>query len=97
VLIEHARRYIERLQAARLRLLVCDFDGTFCDTVKRFEGLDSRIAPELTRLARSGVHLAFATGRGAKLRKVLQDKLPADVWPMVTMGCYSGSFHLQLG
>lgn len=96
VLILHARRYIERLQAARLRLLVCDFDGTFCDTVKRFEGLDSRIAPELTRLARSGVHLAFATGRGVKLRKVLQDKLPADVWPMVTMGCYSGSFIFSL-
>lgn len=96
MLIQHARRYIERLQAARLRLLVCDFDGTFCDTVKRFEGLDSRIAPELTRLARSGVHLAFATGRGVKLRKVLQDKLPADVWPMVTMGCYSGSFIFSL-
>ena len=96
VLIQHARGYIERLQAARLRLLVCDFDGTFCDTVKRFEGLDSRIAPELTRLARSGVHLAFATGRGVKLRKVLQDKLPADVWPMVTMGCYSGSFIFSL-
>jgi len=96
VLIQHARRYIERLQAARLRLLVCDFDGTFCDTVKRFEGLDSRIAPELTRLARSGVHLAFATGRGVKLRKVLHDKLPADVWPMVTMGCYSGSFIFSL-
>lgn len=96
VLIQHARRYIERLQAARLRLLVCDFDGTFCDTVKRFEGLDSRIAPELTRLARSGIHLAFATGRGVKLRKALQDKLPADVWPMVTMGCYSGSFIFSL-
>ena len=96
VLIQHARRYIERLQVARLRLLICDFDGTFCDTVKRFEGLDSRVAPELTRLARSGVHLAFATGRGVKLRKVLQDKLPADVWPMVTMGCYSGSFIFSL-
>lgn len=96
VLIEQARLYIERLQAARLRLLVCDFDGTFCDTVKRFEGLDSRIAPELTRLARSGVHLAFATGRGVKLRKVLQDKLPGDVWPMVTMGCYSGSLIFSL-
>lgn len=96
VLIENARRYIERLQTARLRLLVCDFDGTFCDTVKRFEGLDSRIEPELSRLARSGVHLAFATGRGAKLRRVLQEKLPADVWPMVTMGCYSGSFIFGL-
>lgn len=97
VLIEHARRYIERLQAARFNLLVCDFDGTFCDTVKRFEGLDSGIAAELTRLARCGINLAFATGRGAKLRTVLQDKLPADVWPMVTMGCYSGSFIFSLG
>lgn len=96
VLIQHARRYIERLQTARLRLLVCDFDGTFCDTVKRFEGLDLRIAPELTRLARSGVQLAFATGRGAKFRKILQDELPADVWPLVTMGCYSGSFIFSL-
>jgi fructoselysine-6-P-deglycase FrlB-like protein/hydroxymethylpyrimidine pyrophosphatase-like HAD family hydrolase len=96
VLIGHARRYIARLQAARLRLLVCDFDGTFCDTVKRFEGLDARIAPQLTRLARSGVHLAFATGRGAKLRQVLQGKLPDDVWSMVTMGCYSGSFIFNL-
>lgn len=96
VLVEHARRYIKKLQTARLRLLVCDFDGTFCDTVKRFEGLDSGIAPELTRLARNGIHLAFATGRGATLSRVLKDKLPADVWPMVTMGCYSGSFIFSL-
>lgn len=96
VLIEHARRYINRLQSARLRLLVCDFDGTLCDTVKRFEGLDSQIAIELTRLARSGVHLAFATGRGMKLNNVLQEKLPADVWPLITVGCYSGSFIFNL-
>lgn len=96
ILIGHARRYIERLQAARLHLLVCDFDGTFCDTIKRFEGLDSQIAPELTRLARNGVHLAFATGRGMKLKDVLQEKLPEDVWPLVTMGCYSGSLIFNL-
>lgn len=96
VLIQHARHYIERLRAARLRLVVCDFDGTFCDTAKRFEGIDARVASELTRLAHSGVHVAFATGRGLKLQKVLQDKLPADVWPMVTMGCYSGSFIFNL-
>ena len=96
VVVEHARRYIKRLQAARLRLLVCDFDGTVCETVKRFEGIDSGIAAELTRLARSGVHLAFATGRGVRLRGVLQNKLPTDVWPMVTLGCYSGSFIFSL-
>jgi hydroxymethylpyrimidine pyrophosphatase-like HAD family hydrolase len=96
LLIQHARRYIERLQTARMRLLVCDFDGTFCDTAKRFDGLDSRVATELTRLARNGMRLAFATGRGLGLKDVLQDKLPEDVWPMVTMGCYSGSFVFNL-
>lgn len=96
VLIEHARSYIYRLQAARFKLLACDFDGTFCETVKRFEGIDPCIAPELTRLARSGVHLAFATGRGAKLKQVLREKLPEDMWPMVTVGCYSGSYIFNL-
>ncbi|MCU7374871.1 hypothetical protein PEC18_29480 [Paucibacter sp. O1-1] len=96
LLIEHARRYITRLKAARLRLLVGDFDGTFCDTVRRFEGLDAGVAAELTRLVRGGLHLALATGRGAKLRQVLREKLPEDVWPRVTVGCYSGSFIFNL-
>lgn len=95
-LLACAQCYIDRLAQARFKALVCDFDGTFCDTVKRFGGLDTQIAPELTRLARSGVHVAFATGRGAKLAKVLRDKLPQDIWPRVTLGCYSGSHIFSL-
>ncbi|WIV97501.1 HAD family hydrolase [Kinneretia aquatilis] len=95
-LVEHARRYIDRLKAAELRLLVCDFDGTFCDTVKRFDGLDEGIATELTRLLHGGLHMAIATGRGAKLRQVLRQKLPEEVWGKVTVGCYSGSFTFNL-
>ncbi len=95
--LAHGRRYLERLEASRLKALVCDFDGTFCDTVKRFEGIDAQVVPELVRLARGGIHLAFATGRGAKLGKVLRQKLPADVWPQVTVGCYSGSHIFSLG
>lgn len=96
VVMGHARRYISRLSSAKLQALVCDFDGTFCDTVKRFEGLDAQIVPELIRLARSGIHLAFATGRGAKLANVLREKLPEEVWPQVTLGCYSGSHIFAL-
>lgn len=89
-------RYIDRLAAARFKALVCDFDGTFCDTVRRFEGLDVQIGNELTRLARAGLHLAFATGRGAKLAKELRKKLPQDIWPHITLGCYSGSLIFRL-
>ncbi|HRH85842.1 MAG TPA: hypothetical protein PLO41_03250 [Rubrivivax sp.] len=96
VVMAHAQDYIARLSGARFKALVCDFDGTFCDTVKRFGGLDTQIAPELSRLARGGVHLAFATGRGAKLAVVLREKLPEDVWPHVTLGCYSGSLIFRL-
>lgn len=94
--ISHGQRYIDRLAAARLKALVCDFDGTFCDTVRRFEGLDILIAQELTRLGRAGIHVAFATGRGAKLAKELRKRLPEDVWPQVTLGCYSGSLIFRL-
>lgn len=83
--------YIGRLKAARFRALICDFDGTFCDTAKRFDGLDHQLALELIRLARGGMYIAFATGRGRKLANVLREKLPQDVWPRITVGCYSGS------
>lgn len=94
--VDHRQRYISRLSTAKMKALVCDFDGTFCDTVKRFEGLDDRVALELTRLARSGVHVAFATGRGAKLAGVLKSKLPKDAWAHFTLGCYSGSHIFAL-
>lgn len=94
--VAHAQQYIGRLAAGQFKALVCDFDGTFCDTVKRYEGLDSQVVSELVRLVREGVHLAFATGRGSKLKEVLQTKLPASVWPHVTVGCYSGSYIFRL-
>lgn len=94
--VQRGQEYVARLQAAHLRALVCDFDGTFCDTAKRFDGLDASLALELTRLAHNGVHLAFATGRGVKLAKDLRDKLPRDVWSHITLGCYSGSYIIGL-
>lgn len=95
-LVARGLAYLDRLRSARLRALVCDFDGTFCDTAKRFDGLDANLVPEITRLARAGIHLAFATGRGAKLASELRSKLPQDVWRKITLGCYSGSYFIEL-
>lgn len=83
--------FIERLQQARFKAIVCDFDGTFCDTVRRFSGLDPSLVPELHRILEAGVRIGFATGRGDSLIGVLQKHLEGHLWRLITLGCYSGS------
>lgn len=92
-----AEAFLARLKAAEFRAIVCDFDGTFCDTVKRYDGLDQELVPDLLRLAEGGMELVFATGRGAKLADDLRAKLPSAIWHRVTLGCYSGSLIFALG
>ena len=87
--------FLSRLGKARFKALVCDFDGTFCDTIRRFEGLDSALVPQLTRLLSAGVRVGFATGRGDSIIKQLK-KIPEEYWPLVTVGIHSGSTIFQL-
>lgn len=93
---QSATNFVDRLASARFRALVCDFDGTFCDTIERFEGLDARLAHELVRLTDAGVRIAFATGRGDSLPDDLRRKLPEHSWSKVTLGCLSGSWIFDL-
>lgn len=86
----------EQLARTRFAALVCDFDGTFCDTDHRFDGLDSRLIPELERLAANGIVIGFATGRGDSLYGDLRKKLDVTVWPNVIVGYYSGSWTAAL-
>lgn len=88
-------RFVDRLAAARFKALVCDFDGTFCDTIRRFEGLDRSLIPELTRLLAAGVHVGFATGRGDSIIAELK-KIPEQFWSRITVGIHSGSTIFQL-
>jgi len=96
--VTHAQDYqdfLSRLAKARFKALVCDFDGTFCDTIRRFEGMDSALVPQLTRLLSAGVRVGFATGRGDSIIKELK-KIPEEYWPLVTVGIHSGSTIFQL-
>lgn len=89
-------RFVDRLAAARFRALVCDFDGTFCNTIERYDGLPPELVSEIARLTDAGVHIAFATGRGDSLADDLRDKLPPRSWPQVTLGLLSGSWIFNL-
>ncbi|CAE6842020.1 MULTISPECIES: hypothetical protein [Paraburkholderia] len=79
------------LERARFRALVCDFDGTFCNTDLRFDGLDSSLIAEIERLAGAGILIGFATGRGDSLHVDLRAKLHQSLWNRVIVGCYSGT------
>lgn len=93
---EAATAFINRLESARFRALVCDFDGTFCDTIERFAGLDQRMVEHIERLTEAGVRIAFATGRGDSLSEDLRRKLSPESWGHVTLGCLSGSWIFDL-
>lgn len=85
------RDFIQRLGDAKIRAVVCDFDGTFCDTERRYEGLDERLVPMIERIVNSGIILGFGTGRGDSLYNDLRKKLSSDIWPKIVVGYYSGS------
>lgn len=83
--------FANRLERARFRALVCDFDGTFCNTDLRFEGLDTCLVSEIRRIAGAGFQIGFATGRGDSLHGDLRAKLDEELWKRITIGFYSGS------
>lgn len=89
--IAAALAFVSRLESARFKGIVFDFDGTCCFTPRRFEGLDYRVANEISRVIEGGLPVAFASGRGDSLQGDLRKSLPQQLWGRVLMGYYSGS------
>ncbi|MES2050139.1 MAG: hypothetical protein V4447_17200 [Pseudomonadota bacterium] len=90
-LFQSSRQFIQDLEAAKFKGLVCDFDGTYCDTNRRYEGLDSSLIPHIERLLSAGIVIGFATGRGDSLQTDLREKISERYWPRILIGYYSGS------
>ena len=80
-----------RLLSAYFGGIVLDYDGTVVDTRCRFAPADEKMTRELARLAGAGVLVAFATGRGASIRRDLQRRLPRNLWPHILVGYYNGA------
>lgn len=92
-----ADAYLQRLRTARIRGVVLDFDGTCCETAKRLDGVDARIARQMERLLDGALMLALASGRGDSLHANLRQRVDARHWRSITLGCHSGATLLQLG
>lgn len=81
----------DRLLATRFVGLVLDYDGTVVDTRDRFSPPLTLIQDELVRVLEADVWVAFATGRGASIRRDLQGFLPSSLWRKVLIGYYNGA------
>jgi fructoselysine-6-P-deglycase FrlB-like protein len=90
-LFDSLREFIRNLELARFRGLVCDFDGTYCDTNLRYQGLDALLVPHIERLLEAGIAIGFATGRGDSLQTDLRTKIKRKYWSQILIGYYSGS------
>lgn len=85
------RAYTRKLEAAKFGAIVFDYDGTLVDTRRRFDGLSTEIAEQLSRLLFAGLKIGVATGRGRSVGVDLRNALPEALWAAVTVGYYNGA------
>lgn len=85
-----ARSAIEALDRAQFSSLAIDYDGTLCGVRERFGTIRNEIAAELVRLARAGLNVGIATGRGKSVRDSLRKAIPEHLWGQFRIGYYNG-------
>ena len=84
-------RGIEQLKAAKIGALVFDYDGTLCETHRRYDPLSTDVGQALTRLLREGAVIGIATGRGGSAAERIREAVPYECWDRVLMGYYNGA------
>ena len=82
--------WLDAVSSARIGAVVLDYDGTVVTTEARLNPPSPELVAELTRLADSGIAIAFATGRGGSAGDALRDAIPERLHSQVTIGYYNG-------
>ena len=84
------------LRRAKLGGVVLDYDGTCCETSRRYELTPEPVRTAITRLLESGMVIGFASGRGASLHRDLRKWIPKAFWGEILLGLYNGALVLSL-
>lgn len=95
-LIDALTQFRERLTLQRFRALVFDYDGTLCDTNKRFDPPAAELVAELLKLARAGIRIGIASGRGQSLYDHLRACITKDLWEHFVLGLYNCGHIVEL-
>ncbi len=87
-----ATAFAETLRAQRFKAVVFDYDGTLCGSQSTDGRPPLSVVEHLVRLARAGIVVGIASGRGGSIQTCLQEVLPQDVLPKVRLGLYHGGW-----
>lgn len=88
--------WLTDVQQATIGGVVVDYDGTVCETDRRFEPPEPSVRAAFLSLLEAGVVVGFASGRGSSLHRELRSWLPFALWERVELGLYNGGLLLTL-
>jgi HAD superfamily hydrolase (TIGR01484 family) len=87
-----AQTFTEAVVAQSFKAVVFDYDGTLCSSQSKDSPPSPVVIDHLTRLARAGIIIGIASGRGGSIQTCLEQTMPADVLPRVRLGLYNGGW-----
>ena len=87
-----ARAFADTIRTQRFKAVVFDYDGTLCSSQSKDAPPPPSVVDHLVRLARAGIVVGIASGRGGSIQACLQDVMPHDVLPKIRLGLYNGGW-----
>lgn len=87
-----ARAFASTIRAQRFKAVVFDYDGTLCSSQSKDGPPPPSVVEHLVRLARAGVVVGIASGRGGSIQTCLEEILPHDVLSKIRLGLYNGGW-----
>ena len=87
-----ARAFVDTIRSQRFKAVVFDYDGTLCSSQSKDGPPPTSVLEHLVRLARAGVVVGIASGRGGSIQTCLQEVMPHDVLPKIRLGLYNGGW-----
>lgn len=85
------RRGIDLLASAKVIGVVFDYDGTLCETHRRYDPLPTDVTDALKKVLKQGAPLGIATGRGGSAAERVREAIPESYWDRVLVGYYNGA------
>lgn len=87
-----AQTFADTICAQRFKAVVFDYDGTLCSSQSKDGPPSGDVVEHLVRLARAGIVVGIASGRGGSIQTYLQEAVPKDVLPKMRLGLYNGGW-----
>ncbi len=90
------RRWRLGLEQRQFGGLVCDYDGTLCNTHERYDPPPRAVTDRLNRILAAGIPVGVATGRGKSCWTNLRQVIDEPSWSKVLVGMYNGGLLVTL-